>query len=60
MNGGPEGWDFSGTTEQYRSIIFSYTSHNLFSSKFLSFTIYPQTERTMAQLLPQNVKTNFI
>ena len=29
-----------------------YMSHNLFSSKFLSFTIYSKTENTMAQLLP--------
>ena len=35
-------------------------SHNLFSTNFLSFTIYSKTERTMAQLLPQNVETNFI
>ena len=35
-------------------------SHNLFSSKFLSFTIYSKTERAMAQLLPLYVKTNFI
>ena len=37
-----------------------YMSHNLFSSKFLSFTIYSKTECTMAQLLPKNVKTSFI
>ena len=32
--------------------IETYMSHNLFSSKFLSFTIYSKTERIMAQLLP--------
>ena len=37
-----------------------YKSHNLFSSKFLSFTIYSETERTMAQLMPYNVKTHFV
>ena len=43
-----------------KSMYLLHMSHDLFSSKFLSFTIYSKTEHTMAQLLPENVKTNFI